>query len=69
VVVVGKLKAKSRKRMNKSSFAIPSQRKYPINDVAHARNALARVAQHGTPKEKAQVRRAVKRKYPSIGKK
>jgi hypothetical protein len=67
--MMAKLTSKGRKRMKASSFAIPSKRKYPINDKAHARNALARVAQHGTPKEKAQVRRAVKRKYPSIGKK
>jgi len=67
--MTAKLTSKGRKRMKASSFAIPSKRKYPINDKAHARNALARVAQHGTPKEKAQVRRAVKRKYPSIGKK
>jgi len=67
--MMAKLTSKGRKRMKSSSFAIPGKRKYPINDKAHARNALARVAQHGTPKEKAQVRRAVKRKYPSIGRK
>lgn len=55
--------------MPKSSFAIPGKKKYPINDKAHARNALARVAQHGTPAQKARVRAAVHRKYPSIGKK
>ena len=66
---MAKLKAKKRRRLKKSSFAIPSKRKYPIHDKAHARNALSRVAQHGSPKEKAQVRRAVKRKFPSIGKK
>lgn len=57
-----------RAKMKPSSFALPGQKKYRIDDPAHARNALARVAQHGTPAEKAQVRRAVKRKYPSIGK-
>lgn len=56
-----------RKRMSSSSFAIPGRRKYRIDDKAHARNALARVGQSGTPGEKAQVRRAVKRRYPSIG--
>lgn len=66
---MARLTAKGRKRIKRSNFAIPSKRKYPIHDKAHARNALSRVAQHGTPKEKAQVRRAVKRKYPSIGKK
>lgn len=66
---MAKLTSKGRKRIKRSNFAIPSKRKYPIHDKAHARNALSRVAQHGSAKEKAQVRRAVKRKYPSIGKK
>lgn len=66
---MAKLTSRGRKRMKASSFAIPSKRKYPINDKAHARNALARVAQHGSASEKATVRRAVKRKFPSIGKK
>lgn len=58
-----------RAKMKSSSFALPGKKKYRIDDAAHARNALARVAQHGTPAEKAKVRAAVKRKYPSIGKK
>ena len=49
-----------------SSFGLPGKRKYPINTVKRGRNALARVAQHGTPAEKAQVRRRVASKYPSI---
>jgi hypothetical protein len=57
---------KRRKNLPDSSFAIPSKRKYPINDIAHGRNALARVAQHGTPAEKATVRRKVYSKYPSL---
>lgn len=65
---MAKLRAKSRKKMPKKSFAIPSKKKYPIHDKSHARNALSRVAQHGTPAEKKQVRAKVKRKYPSIGK-
>ena len=57
-----------RKQMATSSFALPGKR-YRLDTRAHARNALARVAQHGkTPTERAKVRRAVKRKYPSIGK-
>jgi len=63
-----KLTAKKRNKLPKKSFAEPGARKYPIHDKAHARNALARVAQHGTPTEKAKVRAAVHRKYPSIGK-
>ena len=46
-------------------FAGPD-RSYPINDASHARNALARVSQHGTPALKSRVRAAVKRKYPGI---
>lgn len=65
---MAELTTKKRNRLKKTSFAIPSKRAYPIHDIAHARNALARVAQHGTPAEKRQVRAAVKRKYPSIGK-
>lgn len=62
------LTTKKRKRLKDSQFAIPSKRKYPIYDLAHARNALSRVAQFGTPAEKRQVRRAVYRKYPSLRK-
>lgn len=60
------ISARARKRMKPSTFALPKQRKYPIPDAAHARNALARVAQNGSPTDKAKVRRAVKRKFPSI---
>jgi hypothetical protein len=55
-----------RKAMAPSSFALPKQKKYRIDDAAHARNALARVAQKGSPAEKATVRAAVKRRFPSI---
>jgi hypothetical protein len=58
-----------RAKMASSSFALPRAKKYRIDDKAHARNALARVAQHGSSSEKAKVRKAVKRRYPSIGKK
>lgn len=65
---MAKLNARGRKRIKKSNFAIPGKRKYPIHDKAHARNALARVSQHGTPAEKKRVRAAVYRKYPSLKK-
>ena len=64
----GPLTTKKRKALATSSFALPGRR-YPINDPNHARNALARVSQNGSPAEKAKVRAAVKRKYPGIGKK
>lgn len=61
-----KLTAKARKNISTKNFALPGRR-YPIHDMSHARNALSRVAQHGTPAEKATVRRKVHAKYPSIG--
>jgi hypothetical protein len=58
----------NRQKLKKSSFALPEEEKYPIPDIDHARNALARVAQHGTPAEKKKVRAAVEKKYPSLKK-
>lgn len=63
-----------RKKMPEKDFALPSKREggkggYPIADKAHARNALARVSQHGSPAEKAEVRAKVKAKFPGIGQK
>jgi hypothetical protein len=62
-----KLSSAARKRLPAKSFALPGRR-YPIEDKNHARNALARVSQHGTASEKARVRSAVHRKFPSVGK-
>lgn len=66
---MSKLTPKKRRALPKKSFAVPEREAYPINDASHARNALSRVAGNGTPTEKAKVRAAVKKKYPSIGKK
>jgi len=60
------LTTKMRNNLPNSAFAIPSQRAYPIMDRAHAIDALARVAANGTPQEKAQVRAAVRRRYPDL---
>lgn len=65
---MSRLSSRERKRLPKSDFGLPKARKYPIEDKSHARNALARVSQHGTPSQKAKVRAAVHRKYPKIGK-
>jgi hypothetical protein len=58
--------SKNRDKLDDSDFALPKERKYPIPDESHARNALARVAQHGTEEEQKQVRKAVEKRYPSI---
>lgn len=69
------LSAKKRQSLPKSSFALPGKGEgkggkgsgsYPIPDESHARNALARVAQHGTSSEQATVRRKVAAKFPGI---
>jgi hypothetical protein len=64
---MAKLTAAARRKIPTGSFALPGRR-YPIEDKAHARNALARVSQHGSSSEKATVRAKVHRKYPDIGK-
>jgi len=70
-----RLTYKGRERMKKSEFAVPAEKTknnpsgkgaYPIEDAAHARDALARVAADGTPEEKAEVRRKVDERYPGI---
>lgn len=63
---MAKLTTARRNKLSAGSFALPGRR-YPVEDKAHARNALARVAQHGTPAEQATVRRKVHAKFPSIG--
>jgi hypothetical protein len=67
-----RLSAGARKAMPTKDFALPGKRHggkggYPIEDKAHARNALSRVSQFGTPAEKAEVRAKVHAKYPGIG--
>jgi hypothetical protein len=39
------LKAASRNKLAKSTFGLPGERKYPMPDKSHARNALARASQ------------------------
>jgi len=63
----GPLTAKARNAISDKNFALPGRR-YPIEDASHARNALARVSQHGSSEEKAKVRARVHSKYPGIGK-
>ncbi len=65
---MAKLTYQKRKRMRGTSFALEKERKYPIDTIARGRNALARVAQHGTLAEQAEVKREVYAKYPSLRK-
>lgn len=67
---MSKLSTKQRKAIPTQDFAVPSKApasgSYPIPNKSHAVNALARSA--GKPVA-GQVRAAVTRKFPNIGKK
>ena len=63
---MSKLNAKKRNKLPNKDFALPGRR-FPVQDASHAKNALARVSQHGTASEKATVRRKVHAKFPGIG--
>jgi hypothetical protein len=63
---MSKLSYGVRKALPSKTFIFPKQRKFPIPDASHARNALARAGAKGSAVQ-AKVRAAVKRKFPSIG--
>ncbi len=60
---MARLTAAERNKLPSSAFAEPKERKYPMEDKSHARNALARVSQFGSSKEKSAVRGKAERKY------
>jgi hypothetical protein len=60
-----KLTTKTRNKIPGGDFALPGRR-YPIEDKAHARDALSRVSQSGTPAEKSAVRAKVLARFPGI---
>lgn len=69
---MAKLNMAQRKKLPSSSFALPGKGEgksgkgsgsYPIPDRGHAKAALSRVAQHGTPAEKATVKAKVRAKF------
>jgi len=70
--VAKELTQEGREHIKPKNFAIPKgdgpgdTGKYPIHDEEHARNALTRVDQHGTPDEKRKVYDAVAEKYPGL---
>lgn len=69
------LSSKRRQSLKSSQFALPGKGEgkggkgagsYPIPDASHARNALARAAQHASPAEQATIKRKVAAKFPGI---
>lgn len=64
---MAKLTAAQRNALPSSEFAEPADRKYPINDPNHARNALARASQYASPSAKSKIDSKVHKKFPGIG--
>ena len=58
--------AAERNALRPGDFALPKERAYPIHDLAHAKGALSRAEQNGTPEEQQKVRAAVHRRYPQL---
>jgi hypothetical protein len=42
---MSKLTTKARNKLPKTEFALPSERKYPLNSKSHAKNAKARASE------------------------
>jgi len=61
---MARLTAKTRNALPSSDFAGPD-RSFPIEDPAHARNALARASQFH-PELKAKIKAKVAKKFPGI---
>lgn len=62
---MAKLTSKARNSLPSSDFAYPATRKYPIEDRAHAEDALSRAAAHGAGVE-AHVAAAVRKHFPGM---
>lgn len=52
------LTAAKRDKLKASTFGLPKERKYPVNDPAHARNALARASQQFNAGRLSEAQRA-----------
>ena len=67
-VTAKKLTSAARDALPSSEFVFPKQRKYPIADISHARDALARASGSHNPAIKHKVFMAVYRKFPQLRK-
>lgn len=63
---MARLTAKQRAQIPSNKFALPDQRKYPIDTPGRAADALRLVGLNGTPAQKAKVRAAVKKTHPTV---
>lgn len=62
---MAKLTTEERKKLPAKDFA-GGKGHYPIPDINHARNALARAAQFASPSEKGKIKSKVHAKFPQI---
>ena len=62
------LSTKDRKKLSKKSFALPGKRKYPIPTRRTPETPWRGSLSTGPPAEQKKVRAAVKKRFPSIGK-
>lgn len=65
-ILLATLSAKERKALSASDFVFPDTREYPIQDLAHAKDALARGAENETGARLRKIRNAVYRRYPDL---
>lgn len=63
---MAKLNAAKRNALPTSDFAEPGERKFPIEDRPHAKDALSRAGAK-PPAEEAKIRAKVKKKFPGLG--
>lgn len=66
---MARLTAAERRALPSSDFADPVHRKYPEEDPGHAKAALARAGEYGTPAVKAAVRKKAAAKFGMTGRK
>jgi hypothetical protein len=64
--LVGQIDVQGKEKITGKRIRCTKKRKYPIENEAHARNALARVSRFGTPEEKKMVCEAEAKRYPMI---
>ena len=62
---MAKISYKARQKLPASAFALPEKRKYPLDTIGRARNALSR-EHFASPEEQSEIKAKVKRRYPSI---
>lgn len=62
---MARLTAKQRRKLPSKDFALGKGR-YPIPDEGHAKAALARVKEYGSPAEQKEVEEKVHKKFPGM---